>query len=151
MNFSIEKYKDILDDIIGIVPEFQKEICIYPEAPTPNLDHDQIIGLESLGLLQVTTARGKSGLVGIHVAIVAPDMFYKPILMAYVIWYYVKPEDRGKGHGLSLFSFADKQLKQRGAERLFITRKIHMPNENLFKKLDYPQIECGHTKYLRSD
>lgn len=148
MIFKLEHYSEILTDIIDIVPEFMAEVDIYPESPKPNLDHDQFLAMDERSQLQTIVAWGKDGLEGIHVAAVLPDIFYKHILTAYVLWYYLKPKSRGTGHGLTMFSFADKHFKKRGVERIFMSRKIYMPNENLFKRLEYTHIESGYTKYI---
>lgn len=148
MIIGAESYAIILNDIKEIVPEFMKEVDIYPESPKPNLDHDQFIDLEEQNVLQVTTARLNEQLMGIHVAAVMPDIFYKHILTAYVLWYYIKPEGRGSGQGKKMFTFAEDQFKKKNVERVFMTRKIYMPNENLFKKLKFTHIESGYTKYI---
>lgn len=148
MIFLIEKYKDILSDIKDIVPKFMKEVDIYPERPEPNFDHDQFIALDNEGQLQVATIREKSELIGIHVACLMPDIFYKHILTAYVMWYYVKPEARGKGVGAEFFGFTDRHLEEKGAERIFMSRKIYIPNEKLFDRLGYTHFEAAYTKHL---
>jgi len=147
ISYQIEKYADILDEFKLIIPDFVKEVDTYPENPKLNVDHEQIIELDEMGLLQVVTARTDK-LVGIHVAMVKADVFYKHILTAFVLFYYLTPECRSGGKGLKMFEFADKSFKDAGAERIFVSRKIYIPNEKMFNKLGYTHIEANYTKAI---
>jgi len=143
--YSIEKYADIVEELKNIYVPFFKEVDIYPEAPTPNVDHDQFIQMGDA--LQVVTAR-ENRLVGFHIAFVINDIFYKHIKTAMVSHYYLLPESRGNGNGTNMFAFADDEFKRKGVERVFMSRKIYMNNEKLFNKLGYRQIECNYTKAI---
>ncbi len=151
ITFYYEKYKDILDDLKIILPAFFAEVDIYPESPEPNIDHDQFTSLDEAGKLQVVTAREDGKLVGFHISMVLNDIFYKHILTAYVCFYYLKPESRGKGNGASMFAFADNGFKDLSVERIFMSRKIYMKNEKLFDSLDYTKIEETYTKFIGED
>ena len=148
MKYTLEKYRDIIEELKEIYIPFFKEVDIYPESPRPNVDHDQFIALENINGLQLVTTRESGKLVGFHISSVITDIFYKHILTGYVLCYYLLPEFRGNGNGTRMFAFADESFKKSGVERVFMSRKIYIPNEPLFLKLGYTQLESGYTKAL---
>jgi len=148
VKYGLEKYTDIINELKEIYIPFFKEVDIYPESPEPNVDHDQFITLENANGLQLVTARESGKLVGFHISFVVKDIFYKHILTGYVMCYYMLPEYRGNGNGTKMFAFADERFKDRGVERIFMSRKIYMPNEKMFESLGYRQVESGYTKAI---
>jgi len=146
--YAIESYSGILEELKGIMTPFFEEVDIYPEKPTPNVDHEQFIALEEANILNVVIPRVDGEAVGFHIASVQKDIFYKHITTAFVLCYYLLPEYRGNGNGTRMFAFADESFKKRGVERIFMSRKIYINNEKLFKNLGYRQLEAGYTKCL---
>ncbi|MCK5602756.1 GNAT family N-acetyltransferase [Candidatus Pacearchaeota archaeon] len=145
MKYSIEAYNST--DIDSITDEFIKEVDVYRE-DTPNFDHSQFSGMDESGQLQMAVMRDNGEFMGFHACIVIPDIFYRHIQTAFVLFYYVRPKARGKGYGRGLFEFAEERLKKKGVKRVFMSRKNHVNNSNLFKKLDYTHIEHNYSKAL---
>lgn len=145
LTYNIEKYADIRCELDNILPSFFKEVDIYPESPTPNINHEELEALDKMGMLQIVTARNPD-LVGFHISVIRNDIFYKHIKTAAVLFYYLLPEYRGNGNGTGMFAFADESFD--GVERVFMSRKIYIDNEKLFDKLGYTQIEASYTKAL---
>lgn len=150
IKISLERYEDIVSELEPVYVPFFEEVDIYPESPMPNVDHDMFIYIEGDGKLQVVTARDDSNndLVGFHISILTNDIFYKHILTAAVSHYFLLKEYRGKGEGTKMFEFADKSFKYRGVQRIFMSRKIYVDNEKMFKQLGYTQLESNYTKAI---
>lgn len=148
MEYSVETYHDIVGGFTKLLPEFFEEVDIYPENPIPNLDHAQFKAMDESGSLLFVCAMNGSKLVGFHITYITPDIFYKHIKTAYVLCYFLKKENRGNGNGTKMFEFADKMIRSTNAERIFMSRKIYMPNEKIFNKLGYTHVESGYTKYI---
>ena len=62
--------------------------------------------------------------------------------------FYVLPEHRGSGTGFQLFKFVEKQLKNRGVQRLFVGSKLHKDASWLFEKLGYMPVETYYSTWL---
>lgn len=147
LHYQCENYLNVMEEFSALMPLIYQEVDIYPENPEPNFNHDEMIQLEELGILQFVTARDhQNNLVGIHASIVRPDMYYAHILTGFVMFYYVHPNFRGGGNGTNMFVFADNQFKEKGVERIFMSRKIYINNEKMFDKLGYNHIEANYTK-----
>lgn len=146
MNFSIEKYKDIVPEISKLYAIAVDEIvseCPYDA----DVDHDQFIEMDEMDLLQVITARENDELIGFHISTITNDIFYKDKKTAYVMHYYLMKEHRGGGRGLKLFEYAEKVFNEKNIDRTFMSRKTHINNEKMFDALGYNQIEANYEKY----
>jgi len=148
MKYSVEKYPEIMEELIILLPELYVEVDTYPEKPKPNFNHDHFLMLDSTDELFVITAREEGKLVGIHCTYITADIYYKHINTAFVLFYFLKKENRGGGNGTKMFSYAEKVMRLTDAERLFISRKIYIDNEKMFDKLGYSHIENNYTKFI---
>ncbi|MEE8207874.1 MAG: GNAT family N-acetyltransferase [Nitrosomonadaceae bacterium] len=146
MNFNIEAYSDLVDDLDKLYAIAVEEILV--DCPLKHeVDHKQFIDMDEMGLLQIITAREDGELVGFHISTIANDIFYKGKKTAFVMLYFMKKENRGGGNALSMFEYADKVFKGSNIDRAFMSRKIHLNNEKLFDKLGFNQIESNYEKY----
>ena len=141
-----EKYSDVIDYLNALSTVMTKETDIG-HSYTPDVDHDQFLSMEDIGLLCVITARKDDDIVGFHISSIQNDIFYKSIKTAFVLFYFLDKNHRGNGNGLKMFKFADDEFKRKGAERAFMSRKIHINNEKLFAELGYTKIESNYEKY----
>jgi len=143
---SKEKYVDIIDDMKDLLPLLSKEVDLG-HSYEPDVDHEQIIAIEDMGVLHVVTARKDGELVGFHISTIQDDIFYKTKKTAFVLFYFLRKDFRGKGGGFKMFKFADDEFKNNGAKRAFMSRKTHIKNERMFDALGYNQIEANYEKY----
>ena len=144
--FQRENYSDVINYLDELSTTMTKETDLG-HSYTPNVDHDQFLTLDELGLLCVITARKYGEIVGFHIATIQNDIFYKDIKLAVVLFYYLEKEYRGNGNGFKLFEFADNEFKRVGAKRAVMSRKVHINNEKIFHKLGYNLIESSYEKY----
>ena len=146
MDYSVESYKDIIPEMDVILPSFYREVDIYPENPTPDINHEL---LSSIPSLQVITAREEGELVGFHISLIEKDMFYKTLDLACVLFYYLHRDHRGEGRGTKMFEYAEELYKEKEVDRVFMSRKIYIPNEKMFTKLGYTHLESNYTKAIK--
>lgn len=141
-----ENYSDVIDYLDNLSTTMTKETDLG-HSYTPNVDHDQFLGLEDLGFLCVVVAREDGEIVGFHITTIQPDIFFKDKKTAFVMFYYLEKQCRGNGNGLKMFEFADNEFKNSGVERAVMSRKIHIKNERIFDALGYNHIEANYEKY----
>jgi GNAT superfamily N-acetyltransferase len=146
MNVQREKYDDVVDYLENLSTTMTRETDLG-HSYAPEVDHDQFLGMEDMGMLCVVVARDDGDIIGFHISSIQPDIFYKSIKTAYVLFYYLDRKYRGSGNGLKMFEFADNEFKKEGAQRAFMSRKTHINNEKLFIKLGYNHIEANYEKY----
>jgi len=146
LDFSVEKYGDIISDLDRLYALATDEVvgdCPFKV----NVDHDQFIAMEGIDLLRVITARVEGELAGFHIATITSDIFYKDKMTSYVLHYFIMKEHRGNGKGLRMFEYAEQLNKENNIDRCFMSRKVHINNEKLFIKLGYTNIESNYEKY----
>ena len=141
-----EEYSGVIDYLDNLSTTMTKETDLG-HSYTPDVDHDQFLDLEDMGLLHVVTARKDGEIVGFHISTIQNDIFYKTKKTAFVLFYYLDKKYRGNGNGLKLFEFADNEFKNIGVQRALMSRKVHINNEKLFTKLSYNLIESNYEKY----
>ena len=146
MIFSIEKYEDIVPEISILYSMAVDEVvgdCPF-EA---DVNHDDFINMDNMGILRVITARKEDKLIGFHISMITNDMFYRDKKTAYVMHYYLMKEHRGNGKGLRMFEYAENLNKKNSIDRSFMSRKAHINNEKMFDALGYNKIEINYEKY----
>lgn len=146
ISMRIVKYDDVVDYLDNLSTKMSKEVDLG-HSYTPDLDHDQFRQIEDIGMLRVIIAESNGKTVGFHISTIQNDIFYKTNKTAYVLFYYFEKKYRGKGSGLKMFKFADDYFKENDVKRVFMSRKIHINNEKMFKKLGFNHIEANYEKY----
>lgn len=139
------EYGDVIEDIERLSQEGYKEVDKYNGLKL-NINHEL---LSSMPEIQTIIAKEDDIVVGFHVTLITPDLFYQDIVTACVLFYYMTPKNRGKGRGLALFQYAEEQIKDKDADRIFMSRKIYIPNEKIFNTLEYKHIEANYTKAMK--
>lgn len=146
MKFSIEPYGELIDDINYLYDIAVDEVVI--DCPFKyEVDHDQFMGMDSIGILRAVAARDDDKLAGVHISMITNDIFYKDKKTAFVLDYFLLKEYRGGGRGLKMFQFVEDDNVKRNIDRSFMSRKIHINNEKLFNALGYNHIEANYEKY----
>ena len=140
------KYIDVMGDVDRLSMEGYREVDRYQGEPVMNINHEALSSLEDL---QVIVAIDDSNIVGYHVALVSNDLFYQDLITACVLFYYMSPLFRGRGRGLGLFQYAEEKYKDKDVNRIFMSRKVYIPNKKLFDTLEYTHIEENYTKAMK--
>lgn len=148
VRYKEEKYSDILKEIEALLPMFFEEVDKYPHSPKPDIDHDALLDMEMSNSLQVITTRRKEDLVGFHISLIMPDLFYKGTNKGYVAFYYLLPEYRGEGRGTGMFSFADKKFNEKEVEMVYMSHKSYIDCSKMFKSLGYVPFEQNYYRVV---
>ncbi len=97
-------------------------------------------------------AIAKNEIVGLVVAIVAPpskDPGVSSVPRGFISDLYIKETHRGKGIGIKLMEHAERYLKSKKCNRIFLT--VFAPNENahaFYKKIGYKDCDMDMIKKL---
>ncbi len=103
--------------------------------------------LESIGMLQIFTAREGEEMLGFVIFTVAPCQHTGKIKAGSEISYVV-PGMRGTGLIDDLFNRAGISLKQDGAEIMFCTLKAEFPHEEFVKRTGFKHVENVYMKEI---
>ncbi len=146
MDFSVEEYAGLTGEIDRLCAEAVDEVVVGCKF-NYEIDHSQFINMDSIGLLRLITARSNGKLVGFHVSTITDDIFYKGKKTAFVLFYLLDKNFRGKGQGIKMFDYAEKLNIENDVDRCFMSRKVHLDNEKMFLSLGYINIEANYEKY----
>ena len=146
LNFYRGEYSEMIDYLDNLSTTMTKETDLGHNY-TPDVDHDQFLDLEDIGVLCVVIAKKDDEIVGFVISSIQNDIFFKEIKIAIGLFYYLDKDCRGNGNGFNLLKFNDDEFRRGGAKRAIMSRKIHIPNEKAFEKLGYTKIETNHEKY----
>ena len=114
-----------------------------------DVDADRFKVIDDQGLLHILTARVDGLMVGYYIAIVMPHLHYKSSgNMAFTDMFFVLPQFR-KGHGLKLFTEAERTLRERGVKKAYLSCKVHSDHSELFEKLGWTLSDKSFVKVLR--
>lgn len=144
----VESFESNLDYLKPLLPIHYKELALNQDKVPLSPQFDKYIAAEHRGELLFVGLRKAGELVGYFIGFVAPGLHYSTCLTCQMDIFYVHPEHRGSGAGFQLFKFVEKQLKQRGVQRMFVGSKMHKDASWLFQKLGYTPVETYYSTWL---
>lgn len=144
----VESFEGNLDYLKPLLPIHYKELALNQDKVPLSPQFDKYIAAEQRGELLFVALRKKGELVGYFIGFVSPGLHYSTCLTCQMDIFYVLPEHRGSGTGFQLFKFVEKQLKNRGVQRLFVGSKLHKDASWLFEKLGYMPVETYYSTWL---
>jgi len=149
MLYAVENWSDCVDEMRPLWDLHWAEVGDYTDKIPVNIREDEYSKLANAGVLQVVTARDKSGkLWGYVWHAIMPHLHHQQILTALLDLWFVHPDKRKGGAGVKLFLFAEAALKQRGVSKLHAGHTLKLPLENVFEKLGYKLAELHYTKMV---
>lgn len=144
----VENFEKNLPVLIDIIPIHYEELALNKEKVPLSPQYHIYTNAEQKGELLFVTLRKLGKLVGYFIGFIAPGLHYSTCLTCNMDIFYVLPEHRGDGAGLQLFKFVEKELKNRGVQRLFVGSKMHKDASWLFEKLGYTPVETYYSSWL---
>lgn len=123
ITFSIESWASYFQDCQDLWVEHYDEIAGDKARMPMRPDADLFIHLESLGHLQVVTARDSGKMVGYMIFAVRPHPHYADILCGFEDAYFLSASYRKGWTGVKLIRESIEVLKKRGVKRWFIHTK----------------------------
>jgi len=147
ISYQVESYSSCIEEMKLLYQEHYEELSVT-KMFTLSPSYDTYIQLDKLNLLCTVTCRVAGNLVGYILAIISPSLHYSSMLIASEDIYFLKKEYRKGRTGINMFKYFEKQMKNRGVNRIMITTKVHKDNSKLFEYLGYSFVEKLFSKVI---
>jgi GNAT superfamily N-acetyltransferase len=144
----VEPFPPFLEEVKPILPIHWEELALHKEKVPLDPQYNVYLERDAQGGVISITAREDGKLIGYFVGFIAPGLHYQTCLTCTMDIFYVHPDHRGGGTGYHLFKSAEKKLKRRGVQRLFVGSKLHKDASWLFEKLGYEEVERYYSAWL---
>ena len=144
----VEPFPPFLKEVKPILPIHWEELALHKEKVPLDPQYNVYLERDAQGGVILVTAREDGKLIGYFVGFIAPGLHYQTCLTCTMDIFYVHPDHRGGGTGYHLFKSAEKELKRRGVQRLFVGSKLHKDASWLFEKLGYEEVERYYSAWL---
>lgn len=144
----VEPFPPFLVEVKPILPIHWEELALHKEKVPLDPQYNVYLERDAQGGVILVTAREDGKLIGYFVGFIAPGLHYQTCLTCTMDIFYVHPDHRGGGTGYHLFKSAEKELKRRGVQRLFVGSKLHKDASWLFEKLGYEEVERYYSAWL---
>jgi GNAT superfamily N-acetyltransferase len=144
----VEPFPPFLEEVKPILPIHWEELALHKEKVPLDPQYNVYLERDAQGGVILVTAREDGKLIGYFVGFIAPGLHYQTCLTCTMDIFYVHPDHRGGGTGYHLFKSAEKELKRRGVQRLFVGSKLHKDASWLFEKLGYEEVERYYSAWL---
>lgn len=145
----VESLTQGLEEIKPLLPIHYKELACNQDKVPLDPQYDEYLRKDARGEVTYVTLREDGKLVGYFVFFVTPGLHYRTCLTAVMDIFYVHPDHRGNGGGVTLLECAEQELKRRGVQRWFVGLKVHIPHAAaLFKLKKFTLIEETYSKWI---
>lgn len=144
-----ERIGAVMLEMAPLLPAHRAEVNWWPEVPQ-QINWNRYLQATESGHYSLTTCRLSRQLIGWIGYWIAPHTRHQSMLMAREDWYYLIPEHRGQGWGRELFVQAERNLSERGVDRIVISCKVNHDHSRLFENLGYTEYERHFTKRLEA-
>lgn len=148
IEYSLESFSDIVEDLKPIFEEHSSEVDIYQDVISLNPDYGTFITLDKLDKLRLIVARDKGRIVGYSMYVVNEHLHYKDHKYAVNDILFLDKEYRGGYTALELLDYAEAVLSEEGVSVITMNMKTHAKFETLMESLDYDRAEILYTKYI---
>jgi GNAT superfamily N-acetyltransferase len=144
-----EPFPAFLDEVKPLLPLHYAELAldqdIVPLAP----QYDEYLRRDALGMVLTIAMRDAGELVGYFVGFIAPGLHYATCLTLQLDIFWLRPDHRGKGGGVTLFKAVESEARRRGVRRMFVGSKCHLDASWLFERLGYAKVETAYSFLLK--
>jgi GNAT superfamily N-acetyltransferase len=146
--YAEESLKSCLEEMKPILELHYQEVAMYKDKIPLDPDYSKYFMLEEEGVFHTVTVRDNGKLIGYFLSLIAPSIHYSQTVYAVNDILYVHPDYRASGVGQKMFSFAEKKLKEKGADVISIHMKTALPFDSLCEGMGYDYAERNYTKYI---
>lgn len=143
-----------LDELKPLLPIHYKELSLHQFHGIPlNPQYHIYLDREDRGEVMYVTLRQGGQLCGYFVGFIAPGLHYQDCLTLTLDIFYLLPEFRGNGGGVTLFAEVQRELQRRGAKAWFVGLKEHLREhaEALFLQMGFEKSEQYYCKWFGGD
>lgn len=146
ISYQQEFLATVAKDIAPLLKEDWEEIEHQKSRRPLNPDWEAYANLETSGILKIFTARDDGSLIGYASCFMLPDIHSRGILSANFEILFVSASHRNGAVGLRLMKFAEKCVRQDGAEFCFVTTTEQNSASKMMQRLGYKAIETKFEK-----
>lgn len=143
-----ETFRGFLDELKTILPKHYEELALDQDKVPLDPQYDIYLTREDNGEVLVVTLRAEGELCGYFIGFVSPALHYRTCLTCIMDIFYVVKEWRGHGGGEILFRGVERELKNRGVQRVFVGSKLHKDASWLFENMGYTEVERYYSKWI---
>lgn len=127
-----------------------EEIALDKDHISLSVDVDRYSQMQALGTLHILGARDDGKLVGYYIAFLFPHPHYKDAgAMAMTDVYYLLPQYRRGGYGVTLLVEAERSLREKGITKAYISCKVQHDHTELFEHLGWTKSDFCFIKLLK--
>ena len=137
MEFQVESFDDVKDDIKYLLDLHYNEIALDKEVIPLDPDWDKYRNLYNLGILKIITARDEGKIVGYSIFFVNAHLHYKSSIYANNDLLYLHPEYRKGSLGIKLIKYSEKVLRDLGVTKILWHIKFNKDFRLLLHRLGY--------------
>ena len=148
ISYQQEFLTTVASDISPLLKEDWDEIEHQKSRRPLKPDWEAYANLEMSGILKIFTARDDGNLIGYASCFLLPDIHSRGIVSANFEILFVTASHRKGSVGLKLMKFAEKCVKQDGAEFCFVTTTQQNSASKMMERLGYRAIETKFEKDL---
>jgi len=145
----IERFGAITAELQALFSDMWSDMSRDQSLPPMEVDYDNYVRLEGLGVLRTFTVRWQGELVGAMVFFVAPNMHHRSSLWATCDVVWIRPDMRKPMVGMRLVRYAEITFEHDGVNVLRMGTKIKHPAlGRLLEYLGWTPVEVSWQKVL---
>ena len=152
ITYCVESLASARSELETLLPLHWQEIARDRTDPRFALDPDwdTYHALENLGQFWMMVVRSEGRMIGYLIGFVGPQLHYKASLAFRADIFFLLPEHRKGRIGIELFRQAEKTLRRRGVDKIYLGSKCRedLDRSKLFEHLGYERIEYVFAKVL---
>ena len=146
--YQVEKIKDILPELKGLIQDHWEEVAWYKDKIPLSPDYDRYLQMEELGMIHTVTVRYEDELIGYDINFVSPHLHYSSTKYAANDIIFLHPLHRGAGVALGMLNFAEEKLKEEGVSVITIHMKVDNPFKSLMDLAGFKHQEYIYSRYI---
>ena len=149
MKYALERYDDVINEIVPLLEEHYLEIAKYKDIPLKP-DWDLYKKLDETGIMKLFTCRGDSdnALIGYGVYFVKSHLHYSTCLIAQQDILFISKKYRGRG--MHFINWCDSRLKEMGVQLTIQHIKADHNFGVALERVGYELMDLIYTRRLDS-
>lgn len=148
VTFQEEEFSEALGEMKACTELHYAEITLEKDDIPYDPNWEVYLSLAAAGILHLSTARSKRGLVGYVATYIMPHMHHKGTVFAIQDAYFLKEEYRKGLTGYLLLKFNEEIAKKKGASVITLGVKTDHGIAPIMKRLGYRLSEYNYSKVL---
>jgi len=146
VKYAVENATDIIEEIKPLLQSHYEEIARNKDKIKLNPNYDIYRSMDTAGLLHVVTVRDNEVLAGYFICVIMPNLHYQDCIVATNDILFISKPYRKGSLAMKMLKYAEKTLKERGADRIVINMKLAHDFGVLLERLGYVEIERVYEK-----